>query len=307
MTVYTKIFTPSKTLETKAQALRYEAWIKNNKTITPEGEPKTKYDGRKLSELIEIWHEKHGQYLKSGKNRRLMLNNLYKHLKNPVGEQLTAGDFAVYRNERLGAGISKNMVNNEQTYLSALFNELIRLGEWTKDNPLKNIRQLKLDDKELDFLDQAQIKELLDKLKKSTESDCYCIAKICLATGARWSEAENLMDTDIKNNSITYRAAKNGKNRTVPISKNFIESIPIKEGRLFKYSYSTLKRRIKKVSFQLTERAVKPCFSAYFRFAFYYERRQYPGAAKNTGTRQFIDDYALCPSCTRSSGRNDKA
>lgn len=96
-----------------------------------------------------------------------------------------------------------------------------------------------------------QITELLEELRKSKDSDCYHIARICLATGARWSEAENLLDTDIRPNSITYRATKNGKNRTVPISADFYKSIPIREGKVFKYGYSTLKRRIKNLSFSL--------------------------------------------------------
>ncbi len=239
-----------KKFETKAEALRYEAWLKTNKTKEKDWEPKKKTDKRKLSDLINLWFEKHGQYLKSGKNRKAMLLNLANKIGNPYGQTLNASDFTVYRTDRLKAGISKNMVNNEQAYLRAMFNELIRLDEWKSENPIRNIRQLKLDDKELDYLKTKQIEELLSELKKS-ESDCYHIARICLATGARWSEAENLHHTDIKNNAITYRATKNGKNRTVPISKEFIESIPIREGRLFKYSYSTLKRRIKNVTFTL--------------------------------------------------------
>lgn len=240
-----------KTFETKAEALRYESWLKTNKTVSPEWEPKSRADKRKLSELIELWHSKHGQYLKSGKNRLLMLNNLCKRLGNPKAEEIKPSDFTVYRNERLASGVSKNTVNNEQVYISSMFNELIRLEEWQKENPIKNIRQLKLDDKELDYLTTEQIKELLAELKKSTESDCYHIALLCLATGARWSEAENIEDTDIKNNTITYRATKNGKNRTVPLSSEVLEQLPRREGRLFKYGYSTLKRRIKSLSFTL--------------------------------------------------------
>ncbi|MCK9619171.1 MAG: tyrosine-type recombinase/integrase [Methylobacter sp.] len=238
-------------IATKAEALRWEAWIKANKTKSKDWEPTTDTDKRKLSDLIELWYSAHGQNLKDGKNRLLMVNNLCTRLGNPRAENLKSSDFTNYRNERLKTGVSANTINHEHVYLSAIFNELTRIGEWKKENPIAKIRKLKLDEQELTFLTSSQINELLEELKKSKESDCYHIARICLATGARWSEAENLLNTDIKPNSITYRATKNGKNRTVPISTDFFKSLPIREGKVFKYAYSTLKRRIKNLSFTL--------------------------------------------------------
>jgi integrase len=240
-----------KTLPTKAEALRWEAWIKTNKTASSSWEPKTEYDKRKLSDLIDLWFSTHGRNLKDGKNRKLMIDNLCQRLGNPRAENLKGSDFTTYRNERLNAGLTANTINHEHTYLSAVFNELIRIGEWNKENPIGKIKKLKLDEQELTFLTSSQISELLEELKKSKERDCYHITRICLATGARWSEAENLLDTDIKPNAITYRATKNGKNRTVAISNKFYNSIPIREGKVFKYAYSTLKRRIKNLSFTL--------------------------------------------------------
>lgn len=238
-------------IKTKAEALRWEAWIKTNKTKSKDWEPRSETDKRKLSELIELWYSAHGQNLKDGKNRLLMINNLCARLGNPQAENIKSADFTNYRNERLKAGVGANTINHEHVYLSAVFNELTRIGEWKKENPVAKIRKLKVDEQELSFLTSGQILELLEELKKSRERDCYHIARICLATGARWSEAENLLDTDIKPNAITYRATKNGKNRTVPISSDLFKSLPIREGRVFKYAYSTLKRRIKNLSFSL--------------------------------------------------------
>ncbi|MDD5277831.1 MAG: hypothetical protein PHR16_17370 [Methylovulum sp.] len=108
--------------------LRYEAWLLTNKTDKKDWEPK-KQDKRKLNDLINLWFEKHEQFLKSGKNRKAMLSNLAGKTGNPYGQALNTSDFSVYRNERLKAGTSKNMMNHEQAYLRAMFSELIRLDE----------------------------------------------------------------------------------------------------------------------------------------------------------------------------------
>jgi len=44
------------------------------------------------------------------------------------------------------------------------------------------------------------------------------IALICLATGARWSEAEKLKPTGLRNGVITFSGTKNGKVRSVLIT-----------------------------------------------------------------------------------------
>lgn len=56
------------------------------------------------------------------------------------------------------------------------------------------------------------------------------IAKICLATGARWSEAENLEGSQITEYRITYKNTKSRKVRTVPISKELYDEIPKSAG-----------------------------------------------------------------------------
>jgi len=45
--------------------------------------------------------------------------------------------------------------------LRALFNELERLGEISYPNPLKNVREFDLPEKEMSWLTEAQIKKLL--------------------------------------------------------------------------------------------------------------------------------------------------
>jgi len=47
---------------------------------------------------------------------------------------------------------------------------------------------MKVAERELSFLSIEQIRQLLNALS----DDALLIAKVCLATGARWSEAEGL-------------------------------------------------------------------------------------------------------------------
>jgi integrase len=49
------------------------------------------------------------------------------------------------------------------------------------------------------------------------------VGSICLATGARWSEAVNLKPQNIRNGLISYSDTKSGKNRALPIPKNLEE------------------------------------------------------------------------------------
>ena len=51
------------------------------------------------------------------------------------------------------------------------------------------------------------------------------VASICLATGARWSEAETLKTSQIKNASIHFHKTKSGKVRVIPIDEHLHSEI----------------------------------------------------------------------------------
>ncbi len=73
-----------------------------------------------------------------------------------------------------------------------MFNELRRFDEWTAPNPLENARKLKISESEMAYLTIEEIRTLLPENENSRSKDLATIVKIFLATGARWSEAENL-------------------------------------------------------------------------------------------------------------------
>lgn len=203
-----------------------------------------------LAELIEKWFVLHGQYLKDGASRQSLLNNLCKRWGNPKAEQIDAAMFTAYRASR-ASEVTPNTLNHEMAYLKAVFNELIRLGEWTKDNPLKSIRPLKLDDPELTYLSTDQINLLLASLAKR-RSNALKVAKVCLSTGARWSEAEGLMAGQVKPYRITYNHTKSGKSRSIPITPELYNEIKTREeGRLFTGCYDSFTNALRDTGLEL--------------------------------------------------------
>lgn len=144
---------------------------------------------------------------------------------NPVADRFTVDTFATYRTERLAAGIAPNSVNREHAYLRSVFNELRRLGQWKKPNPLAELRQFKVQERELSYLTTDQIRDLLEKLAEGKNRHAAMIAKVCLATGARWSEAESLGARQIRNCQIQFAGTKSGKVRAIPIERSFEQEL----------------------------------------------------------------------------------
>lgn len=255
-----------KVFKTKNEAQKYHNKVMGEgSTGTFEKAPK--HDTRSLKDLVERWYVVHGQNLKTGSQRLSLLNSMVERMGNPKVAKFSAADFAQYRAERAegkhsrrkpGNGfvkegeapkpISANMLNHEQAYLQAVFNELKRLGEWDGDNPLANVRKLKFDETEMVYLLAEQIQALLHDLR-ARESDAALVAELCLATGARWGEAEALQLHQVRHGLVHYSKTKSSKNRSVPISKSLetrlSASLPFSSG------YNTFRRSIETLGIKL--------------------------------------------------------
>lgn len=217
-----------------------------------EFEGPAKRDDRTLVDLVRLWHKLHGQNLKTGDERLALLIAMAERMGNPKAQAFNSSHFATYRAERAegkhtrtqpgrgfskaegkGKPISANMLNHELAYMRAVFNELARLGEWTGDNPLALVRKLKFDEAEMAYLEVDDIRPLLDALA-AEDSDASLIAEVCLATGARWGEAEGLQPRQVRNKLIQYFRTKSSKSRTVPISpdleKRLQAALPFRPG-----------------------------------------------------------------------------
>ncbi|WP_330114433.1 tyrosine-type recombinase/integrase [Pseudomonas sp. JS3066] len=195
----------------KAHAQRFE----RDYVVSPE--PAT---GR-FSGLVDLWYRVYGCTLKSGPRRLAALRLTVARLGDPYVSEFTSSLWSNYRTRRMKEVIPATM-NIEQLYVSSVFAELIRQGHYQGVNPLSQIKLFKVDQKPLAFLSFEQIDQLLGELRNSTNPYVLMIARIALATGARWSEAQNLRRSQVLGDRIVFSATKNGKLRTVPVDPELL-------------------------------------------------------------------------------------
>lgn len=230
-----------KKFRTKNEALVYQNRIMGD-GARGVFEKKPKRDERLLSDLITLWFNNHGRTLKRGEERLRALQAMAERMGDPRAADFSTTHFTQYRADRLagkfarasvGSGrkkgeeakpVSANTLNHELAYMRAVFNELDRLGEWTGENPLGKVRALKFDETEMAYLSTEQIQPLLDDLDGRSIA-AGLVARICLATGARWSEAEGLTLRQVRDGRIHYTRTKSAKNRAVPIAADLQKKI----------------------------------------------------------------------------------
>lgn len=145
---------------TKSAAVRFEQDY--HKSLLATGRP---LDDR-LTDLVNLWYELHGCTLKDAKTRMARTLSICTRLENPLVSEFSALHWSKYRQARLEE-VTASTVNHEQRYLSSVFSELSRLGAYLGDNPLRGIRQVKVNETELSFLEVPQIRLLLDECKRS--------------------------------------------------------------------------------------------------------------------------------------------
>lgn len=192
----------------------------------------------RLGDLFDLWYQIHGVTLKRGAARYATLQRVAERLGNPRACDFTSASWSTYRTNRLKVS-AKSTINLEHIYVSSVFSELIRQGHYQGTNPLSGMRLFRIDQKALAFLTLDQIQRLLAELATSSNPYVLTIAKICLATGARWSEAERLRRSQLLSDRIVFTATKSGRNRTVPVDPVLIQealSVGLPTDRLFSSS-----------------------------------------------------------------------
>jgi integrase len=206
-----------KTFKTKGEAQRFEASCRAKLIETPDWSPKPK-DRRRMSELAELYHVLHGHSLADSVRLKQVLAQLVRDLRNPVAVRFTADQFCKLRGDYLAAGVHGKTLNNRLGYLKSMFNELNRLGAIDYPNPLAKVRPLRLQERPLSYLTHDQIAELLEAFDSHPECEHLAlIARVCLATGARWGEAQGLTPDRVRNGAVMFANTKSKRTRSVPI------------------------------------------------------------------------------------------
>lgn len=244
-----------KTFKTQAEAKRFENYVCAEVAKNPAWNP-APADKRRFADLITRWYELHGQSLRDGKRRRDALYRAAEAMGDPLATQFSAKHFADYRAQRISGenAISHCSINHEHAYVAAVFNELKRFGEWELPNPLAGMRKLKVDERELAFLSREQIDLLFIELRRSRNPDAETVVEICLKTGARWGEAENLRREQVRNGQIRFNRTKSGKARSVPIDNDLHKRLISRgPGRLFSSCYDAFRKAVARAEIELPE------------------------------------------------------
>lgn len=245
-----------KSFDSKADAHRFERWALSQHDAG-ETIPQLKKDRRKLLEVLETWYLAHGKYLRDGERRYRHLNRIAESFGNPIAAKLTANDYLVYRALRIEDGISPKTCNNDLGYLNAVFNELHRTGEISYQNPFGKIRPIKIQEREMGYLDHDQIRSIFTELKERTKNPhAFLVARLSLETGARWSEAEGLTVDRLKPYRVTYDQTKSGKKRSVPVSKEFYEVLKVhleEHGSFGSSTISAFRRAVERSGIKLPQ------------------------------------------------------
>lgn len=108
--------------------------------------------------------------------------------------------------------------------MRAVFNELISLGEWTQPNLLASVKQTPVAESEMAFFSDKDITTLFDRNSKSKRAKGFeLVCKICLSTGARISEANNLHLPRSLNTRLRFLIPR--AKSTVPITEKLYNEL----------------------------------------------------------------------------------
>ncbi|MCG6368689.1 phage integrase [Vibrio fluvialis] len=246
---------------TKGEAAAYENFIMREVNDKPWLGDKP--DHRRLSELLEVWWQVHGHTIKSGKTIHRKTALTIKELGDPIASTFTARHYLEFRASRQ-SHVSKHGVqslspvtqNNQLALLRGMFNRLKKYKQWNHPNPLDEIDNIKTDQRSLAYLNKQDIPAFLNAIKQFDDgkvsvsiAQIILIAKICLATGARISEALSLKCSQVSKYKLTFIETKGKRIRSVPISENLYSEImdmAVSDRDVFSTTYASAHHYIKK-------------------------------------------------------------
>lgn len=294
-----------KTFKTKGEAQRFEATCRAKVIESREWSPSTA-DTRRLSALIESWYDLHGHSLRDGLRRRKKLDALAKRLRDPIGSRIDPQAYAHDRRVRMEAGASPKTLNNELGYLRSAYNELRGLGAIKYENPLALVKPLKIQERELSWLTNEQIAELLESIRSGCDNPHVELVADDLpgnwGTMVRGREAaariypkrgHHLQQDQERQGSVGPDLAGAGKE----------DNEALEAPRAFHPGDNLVPACAGKNQDQATERAGRPCAAAYLRQPLHPERWEHPDAAEDPGPFEpGHDDAVRAPGAGSSAG-----
>lgn len=242
-----------KSFDSKAEAKRFETFILTKRAEGKDWNP-SKADNRRLKELVQLWFNAKGVHLKDGERRKRCLDVIADFMGNPIARTVKPAAFLAYRAYKIQEGASTKTLNNHLGYLNAVYNQLHRLNEIDFENPIRNVEMIRLDERELSWLTVEQIRHLLKTIEEFSQNPhVHLLTRICLATGARWGEAENLQLRHVQEGKLRFVNTKSGKSRSVPVSPELFQEIRehLEAHGGFSFSLSAFRRALDKSGIEL--------------------------------------------------------
>lgn len=202
-------------------------------------------DRRTLGDLLELWWMYHGQHRRKADEDKKQLERILGELgTDSLAAELDKLKIIAWRSRKIENGIMPASVNRYINRLSGMFTQLIKIGVWKGAHPVRGISRLYVKPGEMGFLSTQETSSLLEVLS----GDYYRVAVLCLSTGARWGEASTLKGEWVMHNRVTFMETKNGKKRTIPVSKAVFDVIKTRDtGDLFNVKYQEFCRILKSV------------------------------------------------------------
>lgn len=202
-------------------------------------------DRRRLTELLDLWWDYHGQNQEHGRqyygHRKVIIRNL-QEMGVTRADQLTKKVLMTYISRILASGLKAKTVNRQLAELSGVFSVLIKCDEYHGENPISQVKALKLPDPETTFLTMPEIERLLARLDEGERK----AALLSLSTGARWGEVIKLKNEHIINNRVVFVKTKNSRKRVIPISPELAKLIKTDHsGPVIQASYELFRRKLK--------------------------------------------------------------
>ncbi|MGF1861098.1 phage integrase [Photobacterium profundum] len=185
-------------------------------------------DTRPLSELIEIWWRKSGQFKRTADNYQKKVSLICRELEDPpvntVNHKLLS-NWVLYRLEK---GQKPSTIRRLIKSLSNIFTVTIDSGDYIGENPLTGLKLPTVKQPDMTYLNDSQIDQLLEAVAEHDELNK--VVEICLSTGSRWRETVTLRTSNLSPYKIRFTNTKTDKPRTVPISQELYEKIYPKSG-----------------------------------------------------------------------------
>lgn len=186
-------------------------------------------DPRLLTELIDIWYQAHGVELADPIKIRNKMMVAAQGMGNPIACMLSPELFIKYRYERTVSNaktVSKKTMNNVLGLLSSMFNFLKKMKYIDYENPLIDVDLMRIQEQQMAYLTRGQIRLLLESIKMGCVNEStLMVTLICLRTGARWGEAEQMKRKQIHAGRVTFVNTKSKRVRTIPLEKNFYKEL----------------------------------------------------------------------------------